>query len=51
MIFISGVDKACDAADGDCKWLSDGCEGGNFVKGKCGGPDNRRCCIPNPDGK
>ena len=45
------ADRMCDRADGKCKWLSDGCDGGNFVKGKCGGPDNRRCCIPNPDGE
>ena len=45
------ADRMCDRADGECKWLSDGCDGGNFFKGKCGGPDNRRCCIPNPDGE
>ena len=51
MTYYSDDDKPCDDADGECKWLSDGCEGGNFMKGKCGGPDNRRCCVPNPDGK
>ena len=51
MTYYSDDDKSCDDADGECNWLSDGCEGGNFMKGKCGGPDNRRCCVPNPDGK
>ena len=39
-------DDKCTAAFGTCKWTDeDPCNNGDYARGKCAGPNNRRCCI------
>ena len=43
--FIKDDDKCTDAF-GTCKWTDeDPCNNGEYFRGKCAGPNNRRCCI------
>ena len=48
--FIILVEK-CQSVGGQCKILSEGCEGGSFRMGFCEPPAYRRCCIPWPNSK
>ena len=46
LILVITEDKKCKYAGGDCRWISEGCKGGDFKSGLCAGPYNRRCCLP-----
>ncbi|CAH1787740.1 unnamed protein product [Owenia fusiformis] len=39
-------DGKCECLKGTCKSVANGCNGGNFYTGKCGGPVDRKCCVP-----
>ncbi|CAH1799198.1 unnamed protein product [Owenia fusiformis] len=39
-------DSKCECLKGTCKLVANGCSGGNFYTGKCGGPADRKCCVP-----
>ncbi|XP_035689900.1 peptidoglycan-recognition protein SC2-like [Branchiostoma floridae] len=42
-------DGACSASGGTCKVTSNYCSG-SYVSGKCGGPADRKCCVPSSGG-
>ncbi|XP_019648044.1 PREDICTED: peptidoglycan-recognition protein SC2-like isoform X2 [Branchiostoma belcheri] len=42
-------DSSCAASGGTCKVTSNYCSG-SYVSGKCGGPSDRKCCVPSSGG-